>query len=56
MGNPKGFHSIIRFGAFFGQSESFRHGLQAECDFRALARKSRQLTARVTPARVLVDA
>ena len=27
----------IRFGAFFGQSEGFWHGLQVECDFRALA-------------------
>ena len=24
----------IRFGAFFGQSEQFWHGLQVECDFR----------------------
>ena len=27
----------IRFGAFFGQSEGFWHGLQVECDFRAIA-------------------
>ena len=26
----------IRFGAFFGQSEDFWHGIQVECDFRAL--------------------
>ena len=24
----------IRFGAFFGQSEDFWHGIQIECDFR----------------------
>ncbi len=40
----------IRFGAFFGQSESFWHGLQVECDFRALAKKRRQLTAGIQPA------
>lgn len=27
----------IRFGAFFGQSGTFWHGIQAGCDFRALA-------------------
>ena len=27
----------IRFGAFFGQSDEFWHGLQAECNFRKLA-------------------
>ena len=27
----------IRFGAFFGQSDQFRHGIQVECDFRKLA-------------------
>ena len=43
----------IRFGAFFGQSEGFWHGLQVECDFRALAGKRRTLTARVRPARKL---
>ena len=25
----------IRFGAFFGQSGDFWHGLQVECEFRA---------------------
>ena len=40
----------IRFGAFFGQSEDFWHGLQVECDFRALAGKRRQLTAAIKPA------
>lgn len=46
----------IRFGAFFGQSEGFWHGLQVECDFRALAGKRRSLVARITPARKLAAA
>ena len=28
----------VRFGAFFGQSDDFWHGLQTECDSRKLAR------------------
>ena len=43
----------IRFGAFFDQSEEFWHGVQVECDFRALAKKRRQLTAKIRPAREL---
>ncbi|MCC5807988.1 MAG: HigA family addiction module antidote protein [Opitutales bacterium] len=43
----------IRFGAFFGQSDQFWHGLQVECDFRALAKKRKQLTTGVRPAREL---
>ena len=31
----------IRFGAFFGQSDTFWHGIQVECDFRALAKSAR---------------
>jgi len=46
----------IRFGAFFGQSAEFWHGLQVECDFRALAKSTRRLTARITPARELISA
>ncbi len=46
----------IRFGAFFGQSEGFWHGLQVECDFRALAEKRQQLVARIQPASELVAA
>ncbi len=46
----------IRFGAFFGQSEDFWHGLQVECDFRALAGQRRQLTADITPASDLIHA
>lgn len=34
----------IRFGAFFGQSDEFWHGLQVECDFRKLAQKEKRLT------------
>lgn len=33
----------IRFGVFFNQSPEFWHGLQVECDFRALAKKQKQL-------------
>lgn len=40
----------IRFGAFFGQSEDFRHGTQVECDFRALAKEKKKLVAGVKPA------
>ena len=32
----------IRFGAFFGQSDQFWHGIQVECDFRKLARNKHQ--------------
>ena len=32
----------IRFGAFFGQSDEFWHGLQVECYFRKIAGRSRQ--------------
>ena len=34
----------IRFGAFFGQSEDFWHGIQVECDFRALKKEAPKLT------------
>ena len=46
----------IRFGAFFGQSAQFWHGIQVECDFRALAGKVRRLTAKIKPARELASA
>lgn len=46
----------IRFGAFFGQSPTFWHGIQVECDFRALAGKTRRLTAKIVPARELKSA
>ena len=41
----------IRFGAFFGQSENFWHGLQVECEFRALRKQRSRLTNHVKPAR-----
>jgi antitoxin HigA-1 len=31
----------IRFGAFFGRSGDFRHGIQVECDFRGSGRRRR---------------
>ncbi len=40
----------IRFGAFFGQSDQFWHGIQVECDFRKLAGDRRRLIDRVQPA------
>lgn len=45
----------IRFGAFFGQSPQFWHGIQVECDFRALSGKVRRLTAKISPARELAS-
>ena len=32
----------IRFGAFFGQSDQFWHGIQVECYFRKLTRDKHQ--------------
>jgi len=46
----------IRFGVFFNQSPEFWHGLQVECDFRALAKKQKQLTAKITSAQELASA
>ena len=43
----------IRFGAFFGQSDEFWHGVQVECDFRALANERNRLVARVQRASTL---
>ena len=40
----------VRFGAFFGQSEDFWHGLQVECDFRALKKDRKKLTDGIRPA------
>ena len=39
----------IRFGAFFCQSDTFWHGIQVECDFRALSRKRKQLVSGIQP-------
>jgi len=44
----------IRFGVFFGQTEEFWHGIQVECDFRALRRGSGQLTAVIQTAEILM--
>ncbi len=43
----------LRFGAFFGQSDAFWHGLQVECDFRALAKDRKKLTSGIKPAEEL---
>ena len=40
----------IRFGAFFGQSDEFWHGIQVECDFRRLTHAKQKLTAGIRPA------
>lgn len=45
----------IRFGTFFGQSEDFWHGIQIECDFRALAPEKKKLKAKIIPASELVQ-
>jgi addiction module HigA family antidote len=44
----------IRFGKFFNQSENFWHGVQVECDFRALAKRRKQIVARVRSAKELL--
>ena len=44
----------IRFGAFFGQSDDFWHGLQVECDFRALGGQRQTLVSGIQPASALV--
>ena len=46
----------IRFGVFFGQSETFWYGLQMECDFRALAKDRKRLTSAIRPAKELLAA
>ena len=46
----------IRFGAFFGQSDEFWHGLQVECDFRKLSKEKKRLTAHIQPASTLAHA
>jgi addiction module HigA family antidote len=44
----------IRFGAFFGQSEEFWHGIQIECEFRALRNEKRKLTQHIKPVREVI--
>ena len=46
----------IRFGAFFGQSDEFWHGIQSECDFRALHREKKKGVSDVRPASALTSA
>jgi len=43
----------IRFGAFFAQSPEFWHGIQVECDFRALRKDSKKITKDIQPASAL---
>ena len=45
----------IRFGAFFGQSDEFWHGIQSECEFRKLAVDKARLTADIMTASALVE-
>jgi len=45
----------IRFGAFFSQSEDFWHGIQIECDFRALRSEKRKLVSKIQPASELMQ-
>jgi antitoxin HigA-1 len=40
----------IRFGAFFGQSPEFWHGIPVKREFRVLAKQQKRLTARIRPA------
>ena len=47
---------FIRFGAFFGQSDQFWHGLQVECDFRKLAGDRQRLIDGIQPASSLSQA
>ena len=46
----------IRFGVFFGQSDTFWHGIQVECDFRALARQRNKLISGIQPAQSITSA
>jgi len=43
----------IRFGTFFGQSDTFWHGIQVECDFRELKRERKELVKGIAPASAL---
>lgn len=45
----------IRFGAFFGQSYEFWHGIQVECDFRKLAADKHRIIADIQPASMLMQ-
>jgi len=45
----------IRFGAFFGQSDDFWHGIKVECDFRALGHQRKALIKGIQPANKIVQ-
>ena len=45
----------IRFRVFFGQSDTFWHGIQVECDFRVLARKRKKLVSGIQPSASIVS-
>jgi addiction module HigA family antidote len=46
----------IRLGKFFGQTPQFWFGIQTNCDFRALQKKEKSLTAKVRPLSHLLAA
>ena len=43
----------VSFGSFFDQTPEFWPGLQVECDFHALGKKQKQLTAKIRPAQTI---
>ena len=45
----------IRFGAFFGQSDTFWHDIQVECDFRKLAGDRNRLIGDIQTAAALAS-
>ena len=45
----------IRFGTFFGQSDTFWHGIQVECDFRKLAGDRNRLIGDIQTAATLAS-
>jgi plasmid maintenance system antidote protein VapI len=46
----------IRFGALFGQSENFWHGIQVKCDFRILKKEKSKMIKFVQTAELLMVA
>ena len=45
----------IGFGALFGQSDAFWHGIQVDCDFRALARQRKRLVKGIQSAESIAN-
>ncbi len=43
----------MRFGAFFSQSDDFWHGIQVECDFRAIKHQKKKLILGIQRAETL---